>query len=115
LEKSEKPLKRVARFHPSSEIELAESIDFLNNEADELGFKLSDEVETVIRRILRNPELYAQSDFDISVRGASLNVFHYTIFYIYEKESESIYILSIAPHRKEPGYWAERMKEIIFD
>lgn len=115
MEKSEKPGQRVVRFHRSSEIELAESIDFLNDEAEGLGFRLSDEVEEVTGRILRNPELYVKSDFDDSVRGASLSVFHYTIFYIYDKESELIYILSIAPQRKEPGYWKSRLKDIPFE
>lgn len=106
---SKGPVQRVVRFHPSSERELAEAIDFLNDEASGLGFRLSGEVKTIIGKILRFPETYAI--IEKAVRAASLDVFRYTIFYEFEKESDQIFVVAIAHQRRHPDYWRDRLKD----
>lgn len=107
---SREPVQRVVRFHPSSERELAEAVDFLNDEAPGLGFRLSGEVKETISKILRFPETYAI--IEKSVRGASLDVFRYTIFYEFDKESDQIFVVAIAHQSRHPNYWKERLRDI---
>ena len=42
-----------------------------------------------------------------NLRGWLLRRYPYTL--IYREEAELIYVLAIAPHRKRPGYWRERV------
>ena len=109
MKRSKEPVQRTVRFHPSSERELAEAIDFLNGEAPGLGFRLSGEVKEIISKILRFPEIYAV--IEKSVRGASLDIFRYTIFYEFEKESDLIFIVAIAHQSRHPDYWKDRIKD----
>lgn len=106
---SKGPVQRGVRFHPSSERELAEAIDFLNDEAPGLGFRLSGEVKETIGKILRFPETYAITEK--SVRAASLDVFRYTIFFIFEKESDRIFVVAIAHQSRHPDYWKDRLRD----
>ncbi len=46
------------------------------------------------------------------LRGNILSQFPFTIIYAFNEDT--IFIVAFAHHRKEPGYWRDRVKEIPF-
>ena len=96
---------KAAEFHPEAEAELAEAVAFYDAEDPSLGSGFADAVEIAVQFVRANPE--AGPPVRRALRRWLVRRFPYSI--IYREESERVYILAIAHHRRKPRYWQHRV------
>lgn len=96
-------MKRV-EFHPATEAEFAEDVTFYRERAPGLAAEFTDAVESAVTFIRTHPE--AGTPMRGVLRRWRVRRFPYSI--IYREESECVYVLALAHHRRRPGYWRNR-------
>jgi toxin ParE1/3/4 len=92
---------KPAEFHP----EFAESVAFYDAENSSLGNEFADAVEFAVQFVRASPQ--AGSPVRQTLRRWLVRRFPYSI--IYREESDRVYILAIAHHRRKPRYWHHRI------
>lgn len=71
--------------------------------------------ETLFREIVRSRKLidqfpYAWMNMGRGVHGFIVRGYPYTI--VYEVQGEDIWVIAYAHHKRRPGYWRKRLKQI---
>ncbi len=94
------------RFLPEAEEEMSEAAVFYEAASVSLGTDFLEDVQEVVNTLRSHPELGAR--VDINLRRALLHRFPFSL--IYSVEVDAILIVSIAHHRKRPGYWESRIE-----
>jgi toxin ParE1/3/4 len=97
------------RFHPEAEAEYDEAIGRYADIDDDLGRKFQDRTEAVVGAVCQHPGRYAL-DEDSGCRQAVLKKFPYSLFYI--EFDECVWIVAVAHHKRRPGYWIDRLKDL---
>jgi plasmid stabilization system protein ParE len=93
-------------FRPEAREELREAVRFYEREAKGLGAELAAEVRAVVESIVSNPN--TGSPFEAGTRRRLLPRFPYSIIYLHE--SGRLDIIALMHYRREPSYWADRMR-----
>lgn len=95
------------QLHPAAERELAEAVNWYEERSSGLGGKLYNEIDAVMSRIGRSPQLYAVWQQNGRYRRAVIRDFPYAVFYrVYE---ERTVVMAVAHTSRRPGYWADRV------
>ena len=94
-----------AEFHPTASDEIVETTAYYESEVPGLGDRFIAEVESIIEVLCDQPNI-GQSVGD-KLRRILLARFPYSL--IYSIESERIWVIAVAHHRRRPGYWQERI------
>ena len=94
-------------FHPEAEQELYEAASRYESEVSNLGFRLADEVERVIRLLLERPELGARLDDEL--RRFVLRRFPFSV--VYAVVADVVFVVAIAHGSREPEYWRPRVQD----
>ena len=85
-------------------VELDDAIEYYNLQSDGLGNKFLEEIATNIRFISKFPNAwpkYTEHTFKITLRNFPYNL-------IFSIKNNTIYILAVAHHHREPEYWISR-------
>lgn len=93
-------------FHPESEVEFTEAMDYYEGCEPGLGYDFSIEVFTSIQNIVNYPTAWPVIEED--VRRCLVNRFPYGI--IYSIEQDGVFILAVMHLRRHPDYWKKRIK-----
>jgi len=64
-----------------------------------------DEIDATIERITEGPEHFQRWPDDPSYRRAVVHVFPFVVFYRIDEPRHTVLIVSVAPAKREPGYW----------
>lgn len=72
---------------------------------DGLGDRFLDEIDATIERIAEGPDHFQQWPDDPSYRRAVVHVFPFVVFYWIDESRHTVLIVSVAPAKREPGYW----------
>ena len=92
-------------FHPEARLEFRESAAFYEGCRPRLGVAFTDEIESILRRILDAPD---QSPFlDEDVRRCLARRFPYGV--LYTIETDYILIIAVMHCSRKPGYWRNRL------
>lgn len=91
-------------FSPIAVRELADAVNYLDQQFDGLGERFREEVKNSLALIDRYPQAWSTESAD--VRRFLLHRFPYKI--LYSIEADHIYILAIAHQHREPDYWVDR-------
>jgi plasmid stabilization system protein ParE len=91
-------------FHPAAAEELVETTAFYERRVSGLGMGFILEVERVVDLVQAHP-LVGQR-IEEAFRRIVLVRFPYSL--IYSVEADRIWIVAVAHHRRQPGYWRER-------
>lgn len=96
------------RFLEEADAEFQEHIRYYDEQVVGLGDKFIADVENIISQIRE----YPQSGRPVSrnLRKRALHVFKHSVLYV--DAPEDIIIIAIAPHKRRPGYWRNRLKNI---
>lgn len=86
--------------------DLDESISFLENEKDKLGFLFRLKVEYFLNLIEDNPFLFPT--ITKNVRRCVVKDFRYGIFYVVKKTN--VYVIAILHNSRNPKTWKKRKK-----
>ena len=95
---------KEAIFHPEARAEMRESVEFYEVQLDGLGSQFLSAVEQTAERISTHPE--AGAPLARGFRKRIVPGFPYNI--IYRIWEDYIYLVTVAHHRRRPGYWRER-------
>lgn len=91
-------------FHPESEQEFSEAIDYYENHEEGLGFDFAVEVYATINRIVQHPEAWPVLEGEL--RRCQTSRFPYGI--VYSEESSGIFVLAVMHLHRDPEYWKHR-------
>ena len=94
------------RFLSPAEDEMSEAALFYDAASLGLGSDFLDDVQQCIDRMRQFPK--AGSPITRQLRRMLLHRFPFSI--IYSEEADAIVIVSIAHHRKRPGFWQSRVE-----
>jgi len=94
-----------AVFHPTASEEIVETTAYYEGEVPGLGDRFIAEVERIVEVLCDQPNI-GQSVGE-ELRRIILARFPYSLFY--SIESERIWVIAVAHHRRRPGYWQERI------
>jgi plasmid stabilization system protein ParE len=96
------------RFLEEADAEFQEQIAYFDEQAGGLGDRFVADVEATVGNIREYPE--SGSQLSGNVRKRVLRVFKYNILYV--NTPEEIVIVAVAPHKRHPRYWRERLRKI---
>jgi len=94
-----------AEFHPRASEEIIETTAYYEGEVPGLGDRFIAEVERIVEVLCDQPNI-GQSVGE-ELRRILLARFPYSL--IYSIESERIWVIAVAHHRRRPGYWQDRI------
>lgn len=92
--------------------ELLDAAVYHEEQRQGLGLKVLDEYDAVIEHVLRFPSSGTLVDLgtDYPVRSFQMRRFRYTIFAA--MIGADLVVVSVSHHKREPRYWAERLKKV---
>ena len=94
-----------AEFHQAASKEIVETTAYYEGELPGLGAGFIAEVEKVVAVLCDQPNIGQRVGEEF--RRIHLARFPYSL--IYSIESERIWVVAVAHHRRRPGYWQERI------
>jgi len=92
------------KFQKIAKEEYDDALNYYNDENKTLGIKFKNEIKQSINNISKFPTLYPK--INEHIRKCVTHTFPFTIFYIIK--DDSIFILAIANHYKNPEYYIQR-------
>jgi hypothetical protein len=93
------------RFLKHAQLEVDNAVEWYNSKIYGLGTHFLDEIDRIIRRIVKYPLSSMKIENDI--RRCQLSRFPYGI--IYGVDSDTIIIIAVAHLHREPYYWIDRL------
>ena len=96
------------RFLEEADAEFQEQIGYFDGTAAGVGDKFIADVSAAVRDIREYPEI--GSLITRIVRKRVLRAFKYNVLYV--NEPDEIIIVAIAPHKRHPGYWRNRLRHL---
>lgn len=94
------------RFLTIAEMEVDEAVSWYQEQSEDESLTFLDEIDHAIRIVKAFPLIAAQIEPDI--HSFSLRRFPYSL--IYGVDDEELVVIAIAHHRREPRYWADRVR-----
>ena len=92
-------------FHPSAESEVLGSFQWYAQRNPDAADAFQDAIEQSGRLILRNPTAWPAY-----LHGTQKYVLEHLPFtVVFRAQKNRIEIIAVAHHRRQPGYWAERL------
>jgi len=92
-------------FLPEAKAELDDAIDYYELQVTGLGATFKDIAKSTIKRISTFP--MAWTEIRPEIRRCIMHKFPYNV--LYSVEEETILIIAIAHHHRNPNYWIERI------
>jgi toxin ParE1/3/4 len=97
---------KPVRFLPEAESELLHEVEYYSNARTGTGIRFQAAVEASIERASRHPLGGAPSPN--GTRSALVKGFPFSV--VYRATETEVLIVAIAPHRRRPGYWLQRVE-----
>lgn len=95
----------AARFLPAAEVELLHEVEYYGRVRAGAGVRFKELVQASVLKAARLP-LGGAPTFG-GTRAMLVKGFPFSV--VYRVSDDEILIVAIAPHRKQPGYWRERI------
>jgi len=99
---------KAYRYLEEADQEFQEHIGYFAGVSHAVAVRFVDDVEAAVNEIRQYPEIGAR--ITRQVRKRVLTDFKYTILYV-DRPNE-IVIVAITPHRRRPGYWRKRLRQL---
>ena len=96
------------RFLQEADAEFQEQIRYFDDQAAGLADRFIADLEASIRIIRLHPE--SGAPLSSNLRKRVLRVFRHNLYYV--NTPDEIIIVAVAPHRRRPGYWRKRVKDL---
>lgn len=98
------PTKLDVELHPDALVEFEESRDRYLAISYSVAESFLNQVDASMARIVENPKSYEV--YKGATRRCPMRKFPFSVFY--EVEETRIYVLAVAPEKREPDYWSDR-------
>ncbi|HEU4889598.1 MAG TPA: type II toxin-antitoxin system RelE/ParE family toxin [Thermoanaerobaculia bacterium] len=99
---------KAYRFLIEARNEFHEQIGYFDTHSPALGDRFVDAVEAAIRDFRTYPQI--GSPVSRRVRQRVLRGFPYSVLYV--DTPAEIIIVAVAPHKRRPGYWRKRLRNL---
>lgn len=99
---------KLITFHPDTDAEVTEAVQFYEARSPGLGWALIEEVQRSLAQIVATPDAYQQ--IGRRVRRKPLWRFPYNL--IYAIYPDRIRIVAFAHQKRRPFYWRKRLKDM---
>jgi toxin ParE1/3/4 len=99
---------KAYRFLVEARHEFQEQIGYFDGLSPARGDRFVDAIEAAIRDIRTYPRI--GSPIARTVRQRVLRAFPYSVLYV--DTPDEIIIVAVAPHKKRPGYWRKRLRNL---
>lgn len=96
------------RVLTSAEQELAEAVNYYNEQSPGLGYEFAAEVKNTLNRIVSFPNAWPL--FSTRSRRCIANKFPYGV--LYQMRPDHILIVAIMHLKRDPKKWQERLKKV---
>jgi plasmid stabilization system protein ParE len=96
------------RVVSSAEQELAEAVDYYNEQRPGLGYEFAAEIKSTLNRIVAFPDAWPL--FSHRLRRCITNKFPYGI--LYQVRIDHILIVAIMHLKRDPQHWQDRLKKV---
>ena len=93
------------RFLPAAATELLKEVAYYSNVRDGLGIRFEHAVESAVKNAVSNPSGGAPSPK--GTRSRLVKGFPFSV--VYRASDTEILVVALMHHRREPGYWADRI------
>jgi plasmid stabilization system protein ParE len=93
------------RFLPAAEAELLKEVAYYSNVRDGLGIKFEYAVEIAVSNAVSNPS--GGSPSPKCTRSRLVKGFPFSV--VYRASDTEILVVAVMNHRRQPGYWADRI------
>ena len=94
------------RFLPAAELELLREVAYYSKARSGTGVRFNEAVRQAVLRAVHHPHGGAPSFKEtrtVLVKGFPFSV-------VYRASDKELLVVAIAPHRKQPYYWASRVR-----
>ncbi len=92
------------KFHPDVAIDIKESFDWYQKQADGLGNDFLNELESAYQAVSELPNTWPK--FQNNFRRFLLSKFPFSI--IYRASNELVYVVAVMYNSRKPKYWLKR-------
>ena len=99
---------KAYRFLVEADQEFQEHISYLLSHSLSAAERFVNEVAVAVRDIREYPQI--GSPLSRTVRQRVLTGFKYSVLYV--DTSTEIVIVAVAAHRRRPGYWRKRLRDL---
>lgn len=99
---------KAYRYLLEADQEFQDHIGYFDSVSRTAARKFVDEVEAAVDEIRQYPQIGAP--LTRQVRKRVLTGFKYNILYV--DTPNEIIIVAVAPHRRRPGYWRKRLRNL---
>jgi plasmid stabilization system protein ParE len=99
---------KAYRYLLEADQELQEQVGYFADISRKVAIKFVDEVEAAVNAIRQYPQIGPR--LTRAVRKRVLTGFKYSILYV--DTPNEIVIVAVAPHRRRPGYWRKRLRQL---
>jgi toxin ParE1/3/4 len=99
--------------HPEAAAEFREAVDWYEERERGLGLRFIERARSTRKDMARWPSAAATfliAEDGTVIRSKGIHGFPYRI--IYAAHEQGIFILAFAHHRRRPGYWLRRVKDL---
>ena len=93
------------RFLPAAESELLKEVTYYSNLRNGLGIRFEHAVESAVKNAVSNPSGGAPSPK--GTRSRLVKGFPFSV--VYRASDTEILVVAVMNHRRQPGYWADRI------
>jgi plasmid stabilization system protein ParE len=98
------------RFLEAARTDVTEAEGWYEAEEPGLGGRFLSAVQETITRLIEHPKLGTPSGKKL--RLIPLRDFPYSVVYSIREETNEILVVSMAHHRRKPGFWRSRMSTV---
>lgn len=99
---------KAHRYLDEAEREFQEHIGYFDGVSRTVAIRFVDDVEAAVGEIRRYPKIGAPLTRQVRMRV--LTGFKYSILYV--DTPDEIIVVAVAPHRRRPGYWRKRLRQL---
>ena len=92
-------------IHPAAALEHEEQVAYYEARSPGLGRRYHAAFRSALLRVCEAPDRYKVIQAP-DIRLTCLRGFPFSLIY---RAVDVVHVLAVAPHRKRPGYWAERV------
>ena len=93
-------------LHPEAAEEHKKQVAHYEEIQAGLGKRYHAEFLNVLARVCASPD-HSRLALTPDIRRAMFKIFHFDL--VYREVDETVQVLAIAHHRRQPGYWAARL------
>ena len=98
---------RVVRYHPDARAEFLDQLQYYISTSEPLADRYDTAVSEAEKHAATSPETWPK--YKYRTRRIIDRTFKFSLVYMHS-ESE-VYIVAVAPTRRRPGYWRERLSD----